>query len=307
MDLTIGEMARLTGLTVKTIRFYSDIGLVRESERTPAGHRRYDDAGLARLELVRALRDLGLDLATIRTVMERRADLVDVANAHADAIDLHIHQLTLSRAVLRAIARNYARPEDVRRMTAFARASADEARRIMDDFLAAVFAGHPSDPFAARMHAGLPQLPETPTDAQMNAWIELASLVSDAAFRARVGQMVTEGARLRAASGITDTDTATQEAGAAVVERVGAAMAAGIAPDGPDAVPIVDALVGRFAAAASRQDDPAYRADLSEQLEMFSEQRVERYWQLIGVINGWPVTPSLTPLYAWFLAGVRAG
>jgi hypothetical protein len=33
---------------------------------------------------------------------------------------------------------------------------------------------------------------------------------------------------------------------------------------------------------------------------------VERYWQLIGVINGWPQMPSLTPVYEWFIAGLRA-
>jgi len=57
MELSIGELAHLTGLPVKTIRYYSDIGLVPEARRTDAGYRRYDDAGLARLELVRTLRD----------------------------------------------------------------------------------------------------------------------------------------------------------------------------------------------------------------------------------------------------------
>jgi hypothetical protein len=33
---------------------------------------------------------------------------------------------------------------------------------------------------------------------------------------------------------------------------------------------------------------------------------VEQYWQLIGVINGWPVAPSLVPLYEWFPVALRA-
>jgi hypothetical protein len=118
--------------------------------------------------------------------------------------------------------------------------------------------------------------------------------------------MVTEGARQRAAKGISHTDKATQAAGEAVVEQVGAAIAGSIQPGSPDAGPVVDELVGVFAAAASRQDDPAYRAELAEQLEMFSERRVERYWQLIGIINGWPPTPSLIPVYEWFVAALRA-
>ncbi len=42
------------------------------------------------------------------------------------------------------------------------------------------------------------------------------------------------------------------------------------------------------------------------QLEQFSDQRVERYWQLIGIINGWPVQPSRAPAYEWFMRALRA-
>jgi DNA-binding transcriptional MerR regulator len=113
MDVSIGELSRLTGLPVKTIRYYSDIGLVREARRTPAGYRRYDEQSLGRLELVRALRDLGIDLQTIARVAEQQWSLEDVARAHCDAIDVHLRQLALRRAVLRAIARGIARPEEV--------------------------------------------------------------------------------------------------------------------------------------------------------------------------------------------------
>lgn len=306
MDLSIGELARTSGVPVKTIRYYSEIGLVPEAERSPAGYRRYDAAGLARLELVRALRDLGFDLATIHRVMERHAGLPEVARAHAEAIDVHIRQLSLRRAVLRTLARGTSRPEEVQRMSSFARASADEARRIMEEFLEAVFTDQPEDPFATRMRAALPQLPESPSDAQIEAWIEVADLVGNPTFRARVRQMVNEGARQRVATGISVTDKATQDAGQAVVERAGAAINVGIAPDSPNAAPILDELVGLFGAAAARYDNPAYRRELADQLETFSDGRVERYWQLIGIINGWPARPSLIPAYEWFLAALRA-
>lgn len=302
MDYSIGELARLMGLTVKTIRYYSDIGLVPEAHRTTSGYRRYDDAGLARLELVRTLRDLGIDLAAIRRIADRRMTLEDVASAHADAIDLHIRQLTLRRAVLRALARNGSRPHEVRRMTAFARASADEANRIMEEFLAAVFAGHEDDPFAERMRAALPVLRSDPSDAQVDAWIELGGLVSDASFRDRVRSMVAEGQRRRD-SGAAD---AGREAGEMVAERGGDAIARGIAPGSPEGAAIVDELVAQFGAVHGRQDDPAYRADLADRLSSFSDRRVERYWQLLGIINGWPERASHLAPYEWFIAGLRA-
>jgi MerR family regulatory protein len=74
MDFSIGELGKLTGLPVKTIRYYSDIGLVPEARRTDAGYRRYDAAGLARLELVRTLRDLG-SIWPASAVSRKRASL----------------------------------------------------------------------------------------------------------------------------------------------------------------------------------------------------------------------------------------
>jgi DNA-binding transcriptional MerR regulator len=304
MDLSIGQVARHTGLPVKTIRYYSDIGLVPEARRTAGGYRRYDPEALARLELVRALRDLGLDLDTIARVCGEQSGLEDVARAHADAVDLHIRQMTIRRAVLRAIARGISRPDEVQRMTAFARASADECRRLMDDFLDAVFAGRPEDPFAQRMRATVAVLPEQPSDQQLDAWIELAGLVQDSDFRTRVTQMASEGARIRTTTGLSDTDAATQRAGQAVLDRAAAALASGVEPTSPEAGPIVSDLVAGFAQAAGRRDNAAYRAELARQLAMFSDRRVERYWQLTGVINGWPEPPSMMPAYEWFIAAL---
>jgi hypothetical protein len=91
-----------------------------------------------------------------------------------------------------------------------------------------------------------------------------------------------------------------------VVERAGAALAAGLAPDSPEASPIVDDLVGLFADAAHKEDDRTDREELVWWLETFTEERVERYWSLIGIINGWPQGSSLTPVYRWFIEALRA-
>ena len=306
MDLSIGQLAELTGLPVKTIRYYSDVGLVPEARRTDAGYRRYDAAGLARLELVRALRDLGIDLTSIRRVADRQMTLEEVVGAHAHAMDVHIHQLTLRRAVLRALARNGSRPEEVQRMTAFAHASAGEANRIMEEFLAAVFADHDTDPFAERMRAALPMLPAEPSDAQIDAWIELASLVGDPVFRQRIRDMVVEGRRQRPAAGAQGVEAANRSAGQAVVDRGSDAIRRGIDPGSPEGAVIVTELVRGFSAASSGQDSAAHRADLADRLAQFNDRRVERYWQLIGTINGWPAQPSMVPPYEWFISGLRA-
>ncbi|GAA0238150.1 hypothetical protein GCM10009539_24280 [Cryptosporangium japonicum] len=63
---SIGELARRTGLSVRTIRFYADAGVVPATTRSGAGYRQYDADAVARLELVRTLRDLGLALTPRR-------------------------------------------------------------------------------------------------------------------------------------------------------------------------------------------------------------------------------------------------
>jgi DNA-binding transcriptional MerR regulator len=305
MDVSIGHLARLTGLPVKTIRYYSDIGLL-PSTRTASRYRRYSETALARLELIRALRDLGFDLATTRRIAERQVTIEETARVQADAVDLHIRQLTLRRGVLRAIARGASRPEEVQRMTAYARASADESRRIMDAFLDAVFAEHQQDPFATRMRAAMPVLPDRPSDAQVDAWIELAGLVQDEAFRERVREMIVAGERQRAVTGITETEASTQQAGEAVLQKAGAAVARGISPTAHEAQATVTELVALFAAAAGKADTAQYRRELLAQLEQFSDRRVNRYWQLTGVINGWPERPDMFAPYEWFIDGLRA-
>jgi DNA-binding transcriptional MerR regulator len=61
----IGELAKATGLTVRTLHHYDEIGLLAPSERTQSGHRLYGAADVRRLYEIRALRELGLPLQEI--------------------------------------------------------------------------------------------------------------------------------------------------------------------------------------------------------------------------------------------------
>ncbi|WP_398918967.1 MerR family transcriptional regulator [Streptomyces sp. 2132.2] len=90
---------------MRTIRFYSDSGVVAPTTRSPACYRLYDFDALLRLELLRTLRELGVDLPTVRRVLDRELSVAEVAAAHADALDVEIRVLQLRRSVLRAVAR----------------------------------------------------------------------------------------------------------------------------------------------------------------------------------------------------------
>ncbi|WP_370021363.1 MerR family transcriptional regulator [Planotetraspora sp. GP83] len=71
---SIGELAHATGLTVRTLRHYDQIGLLTASERTSSGHRRYTKEDVRRLYRVRALRGLGLSLEEIAKLLAYSAD-----------------------------------------------------------------------------------------------------------------------------------------------------------------------------------------------------------------------------------------
>jgi DNA-binding transcriptional MerR regulator len=65
----IGQLAQRTGLQARTIRFWSDSGVVPPVQRSEGGYRLYDAEAVARLDLVRTLRDLGLGLDAIQHVL----------------------------------------------------------------------------------------------------------------------------------------------------------------------------------------------------------------------------------------------
>lgn len=124
--LGIGELAKRTGLSVKLIRHWSGIGVVPPAGRTAAGYRRYDASSVARLELARTLRDLGLGMATIREIADRGDGLAEVAALHADALEVRIRTLRRQQAVLRYVATRRSTPQELSHMARLSRLTAAE-------------------------------------------------------------------------------------------------------------------------------------------------------------------------------------
>ncbi|MFE7588856.1 MerR family transcriptional regulator [Kitasatospora sp. NPDC057512] len=300
----IGDLARRTGLTVKTIRFYADTGLVPPTGRSAAGYRLYDVHAIARLDLVRTLRELGLDLPAIRRVLEREAPLHEVAAAHAEALEVQIRTLRLRRAVLLAVAQRASTPEEMGLMHKLAKLSDAERRRLVHDFVDEAFGGLDANPeFVAMMRSAMPELPDEPRAEQVEAWVELGELVQDPDFRAAVRRMAEQQAAERAEGDRGGLHHALTET---VRSLVGAALAAGTDPASPAADPVLDALTAAYAETFGRPDDAGLRRWLLGRLETADDPRAERYWQLLAVINGWPVPESLTGVFGWFTEALRA-
>ncbi len=64
---------------------------------------------------------------------------------------------------------------------------------------------------------------------------------------------------------------------------------------------VVDDIVRRFAEVFLRAPDAEFREWLAEQFAEAHDLRVDRYWRLVWIVNGWEVVPSLIPVYAWLV------
>ena len=70
----VGELAERTGLSVRTLHYYDEIGLLSPSQRTEAGHRLYTAGDVVRLQQVKSLKHLGFGLEEIRDCLDRPED-----------------------------------------------------------------------------------------------------------------------------------------------------------------------------------------------------------------------------------------
>jgi DNA-binding transcriptional MerR regulator len=290
--LSIGELARRAGLPVRTIRFWSDAGVLPPAGRSESGRRLYDAAGVARLELVATLRELGLGLADVRRVLDGQVSVAEVAAVHLDALDAQIRALRLHRSVLAVVVKRAAGSEEMTMMNKLAKMLVAERRQMIDDFMVEVFEGwDPSQDFAPRWSAA-PNLPDDPSPEQVDAWVELAELVSDRDFRQRI-RLVADWGRPR------DADDRLRNQGDWVQENAVAAALRECPPDSAEAAQVVNRIL-EFPGGSLR------REELLAGLELITDRRIDRYWELTATINGWPPFPSYTPAFEWLIAALRA-
>ncbi len=294
--LTIGRLSQHTGMPVRTIRYWSDVGVLPPAGRSESGYRLYDARSVARLELIRSLRELGLGLGDVRRVLEERTTIADVAETHVMALDAQIRVLRLRRAVLSTLARRRPRPEELTLLDRLARLTGDERRQIIEDFLEEVFGGLDADPeLKERMRHTPADLPADPTPEQVDAWIELAELVQDRDFRRRMRAMAEQHAAGRPPEGPGREPGAYQWFAKKVGGMVGEARERGIGPDSAAAAHVLDRLLG-----------PADRTQVLARLESGGDARTERYRQLLATVNGEPAPSSHLDDFAWLAAALRA-
>lgn len=85
VSLKVGELARRTGVSVRTLHHYEELGLLSPTARTPTGHRLYAAKDVARLQQIVSLRSIGLSLGEIRAVLDRKSpDAAAIVSGHIE-------------------------------------------------------------------------------------------------------------------------------------------------------------------------------------------------------------------------------
>ncbi len=109
--LTIGALARDSGVNLETIRFYERSGLLPAPQRSPSGYRHYQEPDVRRLRFIRRGRELGFSLEEIRSLLDLAAhpespcaSADQMVREHLDAIETRIRDLQNMRAELSKLA-----------------------------------------------------------------------------------------------------------------------------------------------------------------------------------------------------------
>lgn len=111
-DLKIGQVAEVTGLSLRTIRYYEELGLVLPSQRTEGGFRLYDARALKRLHFLALLRPLGMSLDQGREVLaaldEADSSQATLAHYHHEVVE-RLERLRRECAAIATLAEDLAR------------------------------------------------------------------------------------------------------------------------------------------------------------------------------------------------------
>jgi DNA-binding transcriptional MerR regulator len=287
-SLTIGELSRRTGVPVKTLRFWSDEGLLPPATRTRSGYRLYDEDATMRLDLVRTLREAGLGLEAIKKVLRNDLSLADALRLQLAAVEAHAASLQRVAAALRAALRaGDPNESDVRRLCAVTQLSNEDRKHVIERYYQRIAEGIPLDsPWRQKLtEAHKPQLPDNPTPEQLDAWLELSELLTDDSFIEQQRNRTREAAENKL--DMLKLRDANLEAARAAAE----ARARGASPGSEAGRAVVETFVAGIANATGKPISEGLRRGMYERYLSY-DPRHPRYWELVAIMTGHASAPG---------------
>ncbi|MFF3640561.1 MerR family transcriptional regulator [Streptomyces sp. NPDC002564] len=283
---SIGQLAERAGVSVKTVRFYSDRGLLPESARSGGGHRRYGPDALDRLRLIRSLRTLDLPVPDVGRVLHGEDDLADVVAGQLKEVGSRLTALRWREAALQLLTDCTAeeRAERLRLVGALSTPPGTAAlARFWRCWLPARL---PAKVTRAVVDRAVPVPPDAPTPAQVLALARLQDFVTDPCFVAGPRAGADHGQPDVHAPGKGHRPALLYAALPEAYDLAAARIRAGRAPHPGEAL---DCFVAAHAASLSRRDTADFRRVLRRMLA--AEPRIDRYWQLAAEVTRPPSGP----------------
>lgn len=113
LPLSIGAVARRSGLSVPTVRYYEQVGLLPAAPRSEGGQRHYGEAAIHRLTFIRRCRDFGFTVEQVRELVERVdqperpcLEVRDIAQRHLNSLRQKLHELQALERSLAGLVRS---------------------------------------------------------------------------------------------------------------------------------------------------------------------------------------------------------
>lgn len=259
---SIGELAERAGVSVKTVRYYSERGLLPEGGRTGGGHRRYGPGALERLRSIRALRALELPVTDVGRVLDQGTVWEDVVAGRLREVERRMTALRWHEASLRLLRDAPAAERAERLRLLGGLATPPDTTALARFWRRTLPVRFPARLAAAVVDVAVPEPPPDPTPAQVLAYARLHALVAAAPAPA-----------VHLAD-VPHRPSALYEGLAEAYELAAAHRTEAL-----------DRFVAAYADALGTRDTPAFRRRLARLLATGADPLIGRYWQLVAELR----------------------
>lgn len=304
----IGDLAQLSGVPIKTIRHYSDIGVLPPAATTRAGFRLYSNSDRARLELIRSLREAGFGLSAIKELLQNEISISSALGIQLNAVEENLRRLRRQRTLLKAAldqgdSGTLAYLKHTRVLINLDRIGRE---RFLDKHMgrAVEGVGGPPDWKVKLWKEGVLNFPEEIDGDQFKAWLELAELMLEPSYIRHLNEMMkaywnfsTEGKNIEEWRKSQDQ----------VFTQALEAAQQGEVPQGPRAQVLVQCYIDVNATVFRRDNDFGFLQELLLMREKLADLRVRRYWELVGILKGQPPEKmwSKYQAHSWLVEGLK--
>ncbi|MGX1885943.1 helix-turn-helix domain-containing protein [Streptomyces sp. NPDC055287] len=290
--LSIGELAEHAGVTVKTVRYYSDRGLLPEAARSAGGHRRYAPEALERMHLIRSLRTLDLPVPDVARALDQEDALEDIIAGQLRELGSQLTVLRWREAALQLL-RDCTAEERAERLRLIGAVTAPPSTAAIARFWRRWLPARlPARLVSTIIEQAVPQPPADPTPLHVLTFARLHAL----ACAIHPGAGHCQPAAHQPAEGYRPAVLydGLGEAYALASPRVRAQLP-------PQEGEALDCFVSAYARSCGKRDTPAFRHRLSRQLA--ADARIDRYWQLTAELSG-QAEPTPGAAHDWLSAAL---